>query len=159
MPFFFLFLFLSSVIYANTIEIDSKFSEIDTICIYNAMNDSLTIKLKSENNSNNQISLQLLDYSGVLDENTSTGEVEIDPNGLRAKTIYYILKLSAQQDDDYNLTIKGDEDGMMASECPEVALAKVSNTTPDFISMAMVIGGVLTAIIFFGSIALIFVYM
>jgi len=159
MPFFLPFFIFMSVIYANTIEIDSKFSEIDTVCIYNAMNTSLTIKLKSENDSNNQVCLKITDFSGVLDEGCDTGSVEIDPDGLREKTIYYVLRLSAQNDDDYNLTIEGDEDGMMASECPEVALAKVSNTTSDFISMAMVIAGVLSAIIFFGAIALIFVNM
>jgi len=155
MPFLFLsFLFplLFSVIYANTITIEDKFSETNHICIYNSTNTDLTLKLKSNNNSNNQICIYFKDYTGTIDSKCDTGEVEIAPDSLRKKVIYYIADLGYQEDDDYNLTIEGDDDGILASECPSNNLAKVSNATPEGIANAMLIAGVLTAFLMFAGI-------
>ena len=152
MPFFLFFLFLSSFIYANTVEIDSTFSEEHNICIYNATNTKLKIHLKSENKTNNQVCLTFKDYSGVLASECDTQEVTINPDSLRKKTIYYLTDLGYSEDDDYNLTIEGDNDGIMASECPSIALAKVANASSTGIANALVLAGVLSGFLFFAGI-------
>ena len=152
MPFFLFFLFFSSFIYANTVEIDSTFSEEHNICIYNATNTKLKIHLKSENKTNNQVCLTFKDYSGVLVSKCDTQEVTIDPDSLRKNTIYYLTDLGYTEDDDYNLTIKGDDDGIMASECPSIALAKAANASSTGIANALVLAGVLAGFLFFAGV-------
>ena len=62
-----------------------------------------------------------------------------------------MTKLGYAKDDDYFLKIEGDNDGIKASECPTNALAKVTNSTPEDIAFAMLIGGVLAAFLLFGG--------
>lgn len=149
---FFLFFFLSSFIYANTVKINSTFSEQHNICIYNATNTKLKLKLKSVNNPDNKVCLTFKDYSGVLESKCGTQEVTIKPNSLRKNTIYYLTDLGYSENDDYNLTIEGQNDGVKASECPSIALAKVANASPTGIANAMVLAGVLAGFLFFGGV-------
>jgi len=153
MFYLFFFLFFFNAIYANTVTILDKFSNTNHICIYNNTNDSLKIKLKDQDDSNDNICIYFKDYSGILASKCDTGEVEVDPDSLRTKVIYYIVDLTANENnDDYNLTIDADDDGMRASECPTNNLAKVSNTTPSGIANAMIIAGVLAGFLFFAGI-------
>ncbi len=156
MPFFFfLFILLVELINANTIKINSRFSEQNRICIYNSTNQKLKIYLKSKNKEDNQVCLTFRDYSGILEQKCDTQKVTITPDDLREKVIYYVTNLGYQQDDDYFLKIEGDDDGIKASECPTNALAKVSNNAPEDIANAMILAGVITGSIFFAGIVFI----
>ena len=148
----FLFFFLSSFIYANTVKINSIFSEQHNICIYNATNTKLKIYLKSKNKRFNTVCLTFKDYSGVLTSKCDTQKVTIKPDNLRKNTIYYLTDLGYSEDDNYFLKIEGDEDGIIASECPSIALAKVANASPTGIANALVLAGVLAGFLFFAGI-------
>ena len=152
MPLFLFFLFFSSFIYANTVKINSTFSEQHNICIYNATNDKLTIYLKSKNKSSNKVCLTFKDYSGVLTSKCDTQKVTIKPDSLRNNTIYYLTDLGYSQDDNYFLKIEGDNDGIIASECPSIALAKVANASSTGIANALVLAGVLAGFLFFAGV-------
>jgi len=149
MPFFLLF-FLSSLIYANTITIDSKFKDLNRICINNGASTSLDIKLKIYKYK--KICLTLSDASGVIENKCKYKEVEINPSGLRKNVVYYILDLySPNKSYKYVLDITGDN--IKAGECPSAGLAKIANATQDDITDALAIGGILT-----GAILMFFVF-
>jgi len=152
MPFLFFFLFFTSLIYANTVEIDNTFKELHRICIYNGENDSLELKLKVKN-SYTKVCLTFEDAGGIIESKCDYQEVNLTPDDLREKVIYYLAELSSSnEDEEYNLTIKGDED-LVAGECPSDGLAKVANTSADNIAGAAMLGGVLVGVIFFASFA------
>jgi len=152
MPFFLLFFILSSFIYANTVEINSTFAEKNNICIYNSTNTDLTLSLKDKTDATKTVCIYFRDYSGVLKSECDTEQVTINPQNLNKKTIYYVADLNGTSQDQYSFKIKGDDDGILAGECPSTALAKISNATPAGIANALIIAGVLAAFIFFAGI-------
>jgi len=144
MPFF-LFFLLASLSYANTILFNSKFKELNHVCIANRGATQLDIKLKIE--SDKKICLTLSDASGVIEYKCENREVEIKPDNLRENTVYYVLDLDCENNDyEYELNITGDD--IQAGECPSDGLARVANTTAANINSAMAIAGVLTGAIF-----------
>ena len=154
----FLFFFVPFIIYANTITIKGVFKNKNRICIYNNTNTKIDLDLKDNDNSSNQVCLYFQDYTGTLDSNCSQGEATLSVDNLRKKVIYYISKLDSDNtDDEYNLTIKGDDNGIMASECPTNALSKVANTTPSNIASAMILAGVLSSFLLFAGVIYAFI--
>ena len=141
--------FISGVVYANGIKIKNTFGNLNKICIYNASNTNLKIKLEDKTQRWARISEALYDYTGLLINKTRQGKVTIYPKNLRTKVIYYKLYLSGPNRDKYYLYISGGSGGILASRCPTDALAKISNATPAGIANAALIAGVLVGFIFF----------
>ena len=152
MPLLFFFLIFSSAIYANSVKINSVFSQEHNICIYNGANTTLNLYLRSKNDYFNYICIVFRDYSGVLKAQCGTGSVSLKIDNLRKNTIYYLADLTYKRDDNYLLHIKGDKNGLIASECPTIALSKIAHTSPGGIGNALIIAGVLTGILFFAGV-------
>jgi len=151
MPFF-LFLLLSSLIYANTITIKSTFSQKHNICIYNATNTKLELYVHDKTDDSKTVCIFFKNYNGVIDSKCATGKVTIKPDNLAKNTIYYIADLNGTEANKYYFKVEGDDDGILAGECPTTALAKISNATPAGLANALIIAGVLAAFIFFAGI-------
>jgi len=153
MPFFLFFIFIfSSVVYANTVEIKSTFGEKNNICIYNSTNTDLTLFLKDKTDSSKTVCIYFRDYAGILKSKCDTQKVTIKPDNLNKNTIYYVADLNGTPEDKYYFKVEGDDDGILAGECPTTALAKISNATPGGLANALIIAGVLAAFIFFAGI-------
>ncbi len=151
--FFLLLLFvISSVVYANEIEIEDTFEDLNQICIYNSTNSDIKAQLEDKTNSAANISEMLLDYAGVIEKKSGIGKITIEPDNLRSKVIYYHLNVSGPQNDNYKLVISGNDDGIKASACPTNSLAEIANTSSANIANAALIAGVLVGMIFFAGI-------
>ena len=151
--FLFFFSFFIVNIYANDVTIIDTFNNLHRICIYNKEGTEIKAKLKLTDDSDEEICEELWDASGKIDGDCGNGEVEIDPDGLREKVIYYILDLSINSentDKEYNLTLSGDN--IIAGECPTDGMAKLANTTPENIANGAYLAGIATALIFFAGV-------
>lgn len=149
MPFFLLFFFIVGA-FANTITIEDTFRNLNRICIYNK--EGTTIKALLKVKKYRKICETLIDASGEIASKCDYKKVYIKADDLREKVVYYILNLwSSDPDLEYKLKIYG-SDELWAGECPSDGLAKIANTSASNIAGGAFIGGVITALIFFGGI-------
>jgi len=141
MPFLIFFL----ISFCGAVTINGKFTgEPEVFCLLNNNLTSIKLKLIDTTNSSKTVTVGLKNYTGVLKQDSGSGEVEIEIKNLIEDTKYYHAFILGTKGDEYNLST----DAYDIGKCPSERLAEAANMDTVDLNAMFLILGIISAILF-----------